>query len=337
VTAVVVTRDRADGAMRAIDSIAGAEVGFDAVVLDNNSAPAAAAALEAGCGEREAVTLLRRDRNLGCAGGRRVALDAADAELVLFLDDDAELAPGALDLLVAELDEHPEAAGVAATVTLPDGTVEHSGGWQRVTDGMLESILLGAGRHIDELPPSGASGWIPGMAGLFRRELLEEFPVDDRMRAYYEDHEWCYRVESAQPGGFRRSREARMVHHVTSRLGPARTFTTRSYAVELLRAHAHFYDRHGLLLRNGLFDMVPGLDDPAAARVLMELLLSKGTAWVFTAWMNGGLDPLLGTERLRQRDVTLALIENGGWWRLREHALPALQVFWRLRDSRRAR
>jgi hypothetical protein len=218
---------------------------------------------------------------------------------------------------------------------------------------MADFSLIGAEEPAaTDLPPTGPADWVPGTAVLVRRAVLDEFPIDGRMSAYYEDNEWCYRVERARPGGFRRSREARAVHHFTYKHSRGSDFTTRSRAVELLQAQARFYERHRLLLGSQLFDLVPELRDPdgtpdvAGARLLMELLLAKGTDWVFAAWMNGDLDPLLRSARvelklaeqaevlefLYDRHATLQRVENGGWWRLRRRLLPALQIYSRLRQ-----
>jgi hypothetical protein len=286
----------------------------------------------------------------------------ADAEYVMFLDDDAELEPGALDLLVAELDAHPDCSAVTATVLLPDGTVHHSGGWLRQSRGVVGFSLIGLGQPAPgaALPPTGPAGWVPGTAALIRRDVLAEFPVDTEMSAYYEDNEWCYRVDRARPGSFRRSLEARALHHFTLKLWPGVDLHTRARAVELLHAHARFYQRHDALLET-VFDFVPELTDAAgvrderAARLLMELLLARGTDWTLMEWMNGNLDGLLAgggrltaeaaahdrleAELAEQRDllpylherhVTLQRIEAGGSWRLRRRLLPLLRAYWRV-------
>jgi GT2 family glycosyltransferase len=118
----------------------------------------------------------------------------------LFLDDDAVLAPGALEALVAELDEHPDVGAVTATVVGADGLVQHSGGWVEVSGGIAEFSVIGAGCRPDELPPSGPSGWVPGTAMLARRELFARFPIDPDVAAYYEDNEWCHRIALECPG-----------------------------------------------------------------------------------------------------------------------------------------
>jgi glycosyltransferase involved in cell wall biosynthesis len=362
VTAVVLSRDRPEHALQAIDSLSPSVVPLSALVIDNNSAPAAAAALAEGCAMREQVTLRRSDRNLGCAGGRLLAVDLVGTEYVLFIDDDAELAPGALDLLVAELDEHPDCSAVSATVMFPDGSVHHSGGRLTVSEGLASFSLIGHGEQgVDGLPGTGPAEWVPGTAALVRRAVFEEFPVDEQMAAHYANREWCYRVDRARPGSFRRSLEARAVHHFTPELWPPGDFHTRSRDVELLRVHARFYERHGVV-PDTAFELVPelrdadGTPDVPAARILMELLLAKGPDWTLMEWMNGNLDGLLAGSRrlaaqadvsghlardlaeqreilpyLHERHATLERIEAGGWWGLRRRLLPALRAYWRLR------
>jgi exopolysaccharide biosynthesis predicted pyruvyltransferase EpsI/glycosyltransferase involved in cell wall biosynthesis len=302
IAAVILTRDRTERAVRAIDSLQANEASVRTLVIDNNSAPAAAAELVSACAARDRVDVERSDRNLGCAGGRAHAVERTDSEFVLFLDDDAELEPGALDVLTAELDADPDAAAVSATAILPDGRVHHSGGWMRVSRPAVEFGLIGAGRLAEELEPSGAADWVPGTAALIRRDALERFPIDPRMRAYCEDNEWCYRVQRARPGSFRRSARARALHHLVPKPVYGTDFRSRSAAAERLETYAAFYALHAKLLIVDLFELVPELraggqlsgdEELIAAKLLMELLVAKGADWVLMEWMNGQLDTLL--------------------------------------------
>jgi hypothetical protein len=190
--------------------------------------------------------------------------------------------------------------------------------------------------------------------------VLEEFPIDEQMVSYYEDNEWCYRVERARPGSFRASKEALAVHQYRPGHEPGLGFASRSEAVQLLRSHARFYQRHGLILETELCRLVPGLGvadsirNEAAARLLLELLLARGTDWVFMEWMNGNLAPLVlaGDHRaeirrlqselhehsellafLHERHTTLERTLNGGWWKLRQRLLPALAVYAKVRGG----
>ena len=308
--AVLLTRDRPHLAQRALASLALDLEDLPVLVIDNDSSPEAARALTGICAEHPNVHLLRSEQNLGCAGGRALGARSVESELVLLFDDDAELMPGALMHMLSELDANPEASAVSATVVTPDGMVSHSGGSLTVDEEIASFDLIGAGTSFSEgtLPPSGAAGWVGGTAVLVRRELLQAFPLDEQMAAYFEDNEWCYRISRERPDSFRRSREALALHHLVPKQAYEESFAARSTAIQMLAACARFYERHGLLLGPWLFDLAPelragdGSCDLPGARVLMELINVKGTDWTLAAWMEGDLAGLLGAQ---SRQVSL--------------------------------
>jgi hypothetical protein len=230
-------------------------------------------------------------------------LELVDTELVLFLDDDAELIDGALEHMLADLDAHPDAAGITSLVVDPRGNVQHYGGWIAVSDEAAHFTLGGSGLPFDHpaLPATGPSGWAPGTASLIRTQILEQIPIDDGLAAYYEDNDWCFRVEQRRPGSFRRCREALVLHHHDFTAGPEPSsgLVKRYETVERLAAQAHFLRASGLLLDVDLRLIAPELQRPdgsldiAAARLLLELIAAKGVDWIVMQWMNGGLEPLL--------------------------------------------
>jgi glycosyltransferase involved in cell wall biosynthesis/GT2 family glycosyltransferase len=370
VSALVVTRDRPGLLRSALDSLELAGTPPRTIVIDNDSTPAMAWRVAAECAGRPHAELRRSDRNLSRAEGRRLGAELIETPMVLLLGDDAELLPGALEHLAAELDAHPGTAAVTATILTPDGIIQHSGGSLELGDEIATFGLIGAGSVYapDALPPTGPAGWVPSTAMLVRRELLQEFVLDERMAAY-EDSEWCYRVSLTRPCAFRRSREALVLHHRPARQFEGSGPRSGARAIELLAACARFYERHGLLLGPWLSELVPelrsadGTCDLAGARVLMELLLAKGPAWTSAAWTDGTLSGLLSAGRrqadlrsaeaalerareglesqeeaiayLRRRNETLCRIEQGGWWRLRARVLPALRLAGWLREQRR--
>lgn len=302
ITVAVVTRNRPRLLAGALASLERAGAPHDVLVIDNHSSPPARAAVEALCRDRRRLRLVRLNENRRAAGGRNVAAELAETEHLLFLDDDAALRPGALGDLAGELDRHPEAAAVTATVLSANGMVQHTGGHMWCSPETVETPLLGTFVRIsqDPLPMSGPAGWVPTTALLARTDLLRRVPFDPGMNAYFEDNEWCYRFSQQRPGiGFRRSREALAVHHSRFKPVTQRTFAGRSMAVEWLGALAHFYHVHDRLLGPWLFGVMPALHrrdgsvDFSGARLLMELVLRKGTDWTFAAWMNGGLTGLL--------------------------------------------
>ena len=306
ITSVILAHNRPELVTAAVRSVTAAAVPVTVLVLDNNSDDPTRHALCALAAEDPRVELHRSERNLGCAGGRRLATGLVETELVLFLDDDAELMPGALEHLLADLDAHPDAVGVTSLVVDGDGNVLHYGGWMTISEELASFTLVGGRLPFDDpsLAPTGPSGWVPGTAALLRAEALRRFPIDEGMAAYYEDNDWCHRVEQAQPGSFRRCREARVLHHMDGHRPVLSPFTACSEKVEKLLAQAHFLAVHDRLLDVDLLWLVPelrlpdGSVDTVCARLLLRLIAARGTDWATMAWLNGDLAPVLGRAQL---------------------------------------
>ena len=309
VSVVIMTRDRPEFLPLALDSLASQDLRCEVVVIDQASAPAAAAAVVAECDWRSDVRLLRSEVNHGAAGGRNLGVGHTSADLVLFLDDDAELLPGALAHMVDLLENDSAAGAVTATVVTPDGLISHSGGFFERGEGFVNFSLGGFGERFGEveLAPSGPIDWIGGTAFLARRSLLEEFPFDPEMRSYFDDNEWCYRISLGRPGCLRRSREALALHHLAGRQAGSPEVFDPARMVRRLVDCAHFYTRHGLLLGPFSWELLPdrvaadgdlGLGD---IRLLMELIAAKGEDWSLAAWSAGELENLLQANKRREQ------------------------------------
>jgi GT2 family glycosyltransferase/exopolysaccharide biosynthesis predicted pyruvyltransferase EpsI len=310
ITVLVLTEDRSDLVRLAVTSALRVSLPVRVLVIGNNSSPASRERLRELSELDPRVELRLLDRDLGCAGGRRLGSEIVETELMMFLDDDAELIDGALEHLCAELDAHPEAVGVTARVVGPDGRVQHCGGEIELSDDLACFTLGGSGLRFDDpaVPATGYSGWLPGTGALIRTEALREFPLDPRPLTYYEDNDWSMRVTRDLAMPFRRCRDAVVLHHnghppVIHACELARV----SGLADLLSVQAEFLERHGVLLDVDLRYRMPELGtadggiDLDAAKLLLGLLLHKGTDWFVAEWMNGGLEPLRNRGRLIER------------------------------------
>jgi GT2 family glycosyltransferase len=307
-TAVIISHNRPELVLGGLHSLIHVtSIPVNIVVVDNNSTPRTRQILTDACAGHPQIQLHLSDRNLGAAAGRRLALELVDTELVLFLDDDIELLPGALEHLVSELDLHPDIGGVTPVVVLPDGRVSHSGGLFEESRESVCFTPVSAGIQFDnpDIPPSGPCDWIQ-VSSLVRMSLLAEFPHDTGISTYYEDNEWCFRVARSRSGCFRRSREAIILHHAEHKPWGRTDFIGRAYLIRFISLAAYFYRVHGLLLRTpgmDVFTIMPELTrtngtlDLAGARLVMELINTHSTDWLLMEWINGGLDPILGVER----------------------------------------
>jgi GT2 family glycosyltransferase len=314
VTAVIATHERPQLALRALRSVR-AHAQADAIVLDDGSSASARAMLAAALADQDGVRLLATDQRLGCAGARARALREVDSELVLLLDSDAELQAGALDALVAELDDHPCALAAAACVALPDGRIQHCGGEMRERDGVL-TFTLGelAGRPVADAAAATAHRceWVAHTAVLCRTRAFGEFALDERLRSYYEDNEWSFRVAMRHSDAFRAVPAALVVHDLaTDRhrpgVGSPGDFAQRCAELAGLQDFVHFHDRHGLVLAHlfSVFDhlrLPDGAFDVDGARLLLALARAIEPAALLDHWCAG----------------TLAAVIDGPW---RKHSL----------------
>jgi len=300
------------------------------ILVDNNSERETFEPVKAEAQGDPRAALMRLDENIGCAGARALAVERSTTEYVLFLDDDAEIFPGTLDLLVHALDTNPGALAAAATVVLPDGTVQISGGDFSERDGVVRFVPLDAGRPFESVAGTKTTrcAWVGGACVLYRRSAFEEFPLDPGMAAYYEDNEWGFRVERSRPGALVRCPRALALHHHVAKDRQGSAPTDLAHVVRLAGPIAHFYKKHGLVME-ALFALVPELRresgyDVPAARLFLELLESRGAPWLVSEWLRGGLAPLF-----RPGGQELQKIYGSRWWRF-------ATIYWSLRLKARA-
>lgn len=142
--------------------------------------------------------LLCNDRNLGFAGGNNVAIRHAlahGADYLMLLNNDAEVAPDLLGLLV-DFAESDAGIGIVGPmiyfyddperIAFAGGMVEPGSGRGRSLDSWNGDLIP---RPVD---------WMSGCALLVKRTVVEEIGLlDERMFAYYEDIDWCARAHEA--------------------------------------------------------------------------------------------------------------------------------------------
>jgi GT2 family glycosyltransferase len=111
--------------LASLDAALGDRLGRDwEIVLVDNNSPDDSAELLRGWSDRATVRLLDENRNF--AGGCNVGAHAAHGEVLIFLNNDTEVTPGALETLVDQALE-PGVAMAGARLLFPDGTIQHAG------------------------------------------------------------------------------------------------------------------------------------------------------------------------------------------------------------------
>jgi N-acetylglucosaminyl-diphospho-decaprenol L-rhamnosyltransferase len=244
--------------LAALDSLAAhGGLPLDVVVVDNASADGTVAAVR----ERHPrARVLANAENRGFAAACNQGWREGRAPLVLFLNPDAEVLPGALPALAAVLETRPD-AGIAGPRTLnEDGTVQVSTGedltiaseWRqrRLVRGVrardARALAEAEARHSREHEPD----WVSGACLLARRGVLVAAGgFDEGFFLYEEDADLCRRARSA---GWRVVfTPAAVVRH---RLGRSMARAGARARAEYDRSHLRYYAKHNglpqrLLLR----------------------------------------------------------------------------------------
>lgn len=199
------------------------------------------------------VHLLANNSNENYARGTNQALEAATGDLLLLLNPDVVVTPGALDTLAAFFDDHPEAGAVAPKLVHPDGRTQASVrgfpdpasllwdivGLARVFE---HSRVFGAYRQtFFDYESAGPAPQPMASCFLITRRAYETIgPLDAaRFPLFFNDADWCLRAWRAKLSVWY-TPAAVVVHK-----GGASTRLVRRAAVwESHRALLRFYDKH---------------------------------------------------------------------------------------------
>jgi hypothetical protein len=202
-----------------------------AFVADNASTDGSAAMVRA---EFPEAGLLELGRNVGFARANNAAFRLGAGAAVLLLNSDAELTPGALDALAAELERSPDVAAAGPVLVGTDGRVQFEGGRRD------PSILgeLGNISHLNVRLPRSVLGrylmndWdhcssrdvevLCGACMLVRRDAVGDELFSEEFFMYGEDVELSQRLRA---GGWRLRyvAEAQVTHHGGATSRRART------------------------------------------------------------------------------------------------------------------
>lgn len=218
------------------------------VVVDNGSADGSADAIAAAFPD---VALLRNAENRGYAEGNNQGARAAHGRFVCLLNSDTEVRPGALDLLVDFLLQHPAYGAVAPKLVHPDGNVQRA---CMSFPGLATALCFDT--WLGKFPPGA---WIerryfmrgfdhltsrdvdqpPGACFVVdRAEYLAHGGLDPELFLFFNDVDLCRRL-------WRRGRrirylaEAEVVHH-----GGASTRGYGKFVVTWHRNRLAYYRKH---------------------------------------------------------------------------------------------
>ena len=246
VAAVIVNFNAGEALAESLQSLArDPDVDWEAVVVDNASSDGSADAVEA---VAPWVRLVRNRENVGFGRGVNQGIAATKAPLVLLINPDCVIRPGATAMLERVLRDDPTCAIVGPRILDPDGSVQGSArGNPDMFTGLfgrtsaLRRVLPGSTlsqRNVVSAddPQRHASGdaskvvdWVSGACMLARRSALEQVGgFDERYFLYWEDADLCRRLRG-EGFAIRYAPEAVAVHQVGRSSATAKAASIRAF------------------------------------------------------------------------------------------------------------
>jgi GT2 family glycosyltransferase len=240
VSIVMLTLNKVEYTYDSLESLlARADVPYELIVVDNGSTDETLDLLS----RLQNVTVLRNDSNRGFGPACNQGAARARGEHLLFLNNDAELAPGCLSALLRTAQAEPRCGAVGGRLVWPDGRLQEAGSilWD---DGTAEACGRGGDPNAPEVSYLREVDFCSGALLLVRRELFEKLGRFDERFApiYYEDVDLCVGLRGL---GFR------VLYQPAAVARHQEYGTTSAKATELMqRNHARFVEkRQGDLVR----------------------------------------------------------------------------------------
>lgn len=224
VTVVIVAFRSRNDVLACLASLeAHAGLPYEAIVVDDASGDGTPEAV------RETfpgVRVIAKEHNEGLSSGRNAALPFVGGRLVLMLDSDTTVKPGAIPAMAEVLDRRPETGLVGPRMEFPSGELQLS--CRRFPPFLIPVMRRGpyAKRHPD--PPlhrwhmmmdfdhatERSVAWVLGAGQMWRSDLPGRIGRYDEAVSSYggEDIDWCLRVWAAGLE-VRYAPQAEVVHH----------------------------------------------------------------------------------------------------------------------------
>jgi hypothetical protein len=207
---IIVNFNAGETLTRCVQSVLSAREELNITVFDNASADSSAAQVQSLFGRLENVEIFCNDENIGFARAVNAAAGMGDEELLLILNPDCELLPGALGYLKQALENDPDAALAGPTVVdrtgvIQKGTLRHfpdpwnslvtlTGLWRL---GRWFPAFKGVNRHHSRLPENNSMAEaVSGACMLVRRQAFERAGnMDEAYGLHCEDLDLMYRLQ----------------------------------------------------------------------------------------------------------------------------------------------
>ena len=222
-------------------------IAHDVTVVDNASSDGSPGAVKR---TWPSVRLIELSRNVGFSAGNNVGIRASAGDLILLLNNDTLVPPGALDRLVARLRTHADAAVAGPRLVDGAGRVELSFGPMisplaelrqktiaRLYDRRFGPVERWVGRATSS---ERYVDWVSGACLLVWRKDAEAVGLlDERYFLYTEDVDFCASIR-------KRGRKVLFTpeSQITHLRGRSRATAPQHANIVYRRSHIAFYEKH---------------------------------------------------------------------------------------------
>ena len=184
---------------------------IEVVIVDNGSKEAVYEAIA----QIHGLTYRRLSENAGFGPACNIGAEAARGRYLLFLNNDAQTAPEAIDAMVSTLEANPRVAIVGPKVLSFDGRLQEAGCLLR-RDGTTQLVGYGADQATPRLNYARDVEYISGVALCISAEDFRTFGGFDDLfaPAYCEDADLCLKVRQSGRA-VRYQPSATVAHHLS--------------------------------------------------------------------------------------------------------------------------
>ena len=143
---------------------------------------------------------IRSESNLGFAGGNNLGISKASGDYILFLNNDTELTPYMIDMLIEEFENNSD-IGLLSPLILyhDDKELIQYAGFSDMNYLTARNRSIGAREQdLNQYDKSYETGFIHGAAMMCRTSDLEHVGLmEENYFLYYEELDWCEKFRKA--------------------------------------------------------------------------------------------------------------------------------------------
>lgn len=200
---------------------------FEFWIVDNNSKDGSVEAIRE---KFPQVNLICNSQNAGFTEANNQAIQKCSGQYIFCLNPDTICLDGAIDRMVAYMDQHPQAGIVGSKLLNSDGSLQsscrnfmttrhlilqHILPWNRISQKLAGKISLMYWDHSETRPVD----WLLGASLMIRRECLDQIGLkDESYFIFHEDSDWCFQAKkSGWDVVF--VHDAQIIHHGSSTVG----------------------------------------------------------------------------------------------------------------------